>query len=147
MDLEELKFGAVLIVAGIFVLIIWYKKRKKLETHLLQYGVERKAAVEKVYLGRGLYLYFAQYENNGQQFKKRLFTFLDEDFGYSDKRTIPILIDPTDPKKVLFNIKKFDLRPVSGDSLTNFLERRKSYGDEEEDSSNIKVPGTKKGDR
>ncbi len=113
----------VLVTIGIIggvLLIQWFSKRKKLEQDLLNYGVEMQAnVIKKGWAFRGLRDLHIHYEINGREVTK----VISVDISHENIKSMPILIDPMNPKRVLYNMRKFDLKKVSEDSVTNFKER------------------------
>ena len=123
-----------LIIGFFIVIFIVFKwgKEKKLEEDLLKYGVELEADT-KILGGWGrystLYQVEVHFQMNGQIVKKKI--IIDKGFsGWFPKkgyiRKFPVLVDPFNPKRFLFNIRKFHLTKTSNDSVQNFQERYKA---------------------
>jgi len=122
-------------IIGLFILvfiIFKWKKEKKLEDDLAKYGVELEAET-KIIGGWGrystLYQVEVSFQINSQIVKKRL--IIDKGFGgwfpkKGEIRKFPVLVDPFNPQRFLFNVHKFHLTKTSDDSVQNFLERDKA---------------------
>lgn len=121
-----------LILAGIFLFFLIFivvskqvANGKKLKEDLLQYGVETYATVEKRVGSRIGSTVYIKFEYNGQTIRKICNVM---EFWFQQKETYPILLDPNNPNRFLFNTKKFDLRENSGeDSVGYFLKKREAY--------------------
>ena len=128
MDLFDLKTYLIIGFCVVVFIVFRFRKEKELEEYLSKYGVELEA--ETKIIGRWGHSSFYQvevsFQINGQVVKKKI--VINKNFqGWFPKkgeiRKFPVLVDPSNPKRFLFNIHKFHLKKTSDDSVRNFLER------------------------
>ncbi|MBF0570745.1 MAG: hypothetical protein HQL12_02615 [Candidatus Omnitrophica bacterium] len=142
MDPVNLIIGFIVVFFVVF-LIFRIIKEKELGKYLLQYGEELEAEVKLIDCGyrRLYYRVEVSFQINGQTIVKRMsvYSFLNWFQGQAigASRKFPVLVDPTNPNRFLFNIHKFELKETSDDSIQNFLEREKAENPDIEDDKDL----------
>lgn len=111
-------------------------REKSLNKYLLEHGVEIEAQAR--YLGvydDVLKRVEVTFSFNGQIISKRMrvLEIMWNPTSGNNIKEFPILVDPKDPKRFLFNMRKFNLNKPSDDSIRNFLERNKAENQDLED--------------
>ena len=139
----ELASSLIVILPIVGWIIFRIIQEQGLKGYLLKNGVEVDAKVQ--YLGAsGLAWIIGGMDGNAsllfkievsftvkdQLISKRMTT---ENWMWSPKlpsigdvKTLPVLVDPNNPQRFLFNMRKFNLKKPSDDSIKNFLERNKA---------------------
>ncbi len=113
----------------------------KLKEDLLERGVELEAEVEliKTWGADESFIIEVRFQRNGQSVKRRktvsnlIWTFLQKtDYKRGDRpksgdiKKCPVLVDPLNPQRFLFNTYKYQLKKRSEDSVKNFLDKNKA---------------------
>ena len=108
------------------LLILKVINEKQLKEYLLKYGEELEAEAKQIntpFICR----IDLSYQINGQTVVKKNFYISQFDWypRTETSKRFPVLVDPSNPNRFLFNIRKFHFKKVSNDSAQNFLERHK----------------------
>ena len=120
---------ACMIVAPVILIFIIYRwgQARKLNEYLLKNGVEIDADARLILYGGSFFIVEVSFQINGQVVRRQLTLTQFDYFPLQPKRNIvkkfPVLVDPVDPRRFLFNVRKFQLTKTSDDSVKNFLER------------------------
>ncbi len=106
--------GALFLLA-LYLRFLW---QKKLEEEMKEVGVEVKAKIERRTGVRFVQTLYISFELYGEEIKKKIRCAYSEDFLNDE---YPMLINPQNHNRFVFNMKKSDLIPSTNDSVQNFL--------------------------
>ncbi len=136
----------ICLIVGLFAVFFIFSliKEKELEEYLLKNGEEVEAEAKFIAGNwRSIYIVKVSFQINGQRIVKTL--TMDSLHWLGAQRgackIFPVLVDPLDPNRFLFNMSKFQLKGTSNDSVQNFLERHKAEQSNSEESGDTEIKG------
>lgn len=131
--MNEFNWITCLIIVTILGAFLFYREiqARRLKEYLLKYGVEVEAETRIIVYGRLFEIIQVNFQINGQIVKKILTASRYDWFPLAQPnrdtiKKFPLVVDPLNPKRFLFNMHKFQLEKTSDDSVNNFLERNRA---------------------
>jgi hypothetical protein len=141
----------ICLVIAFFIVFLFSRmiKERELGKHLLKYGEERQAVAELLDVNASQFFTISyrveiSFQINNQTIVKTLSINPYAWSPYQKEETIgtcknfTVLVDPSDPDKFLFNMRKYHLKEKFDDSILSFFERHKAAEPDPEDD---KEPG------